>query len=59
MTGSVRSWIHYLAARLDPSTQQEHRQVAIDIAEIFREEFPVVSEAIALSNKNLDLALAT
>lgn len=59
MTGSVRSWIHYLAARLDPSTQQEHRQVAIDIAEIFREEFPVVSEAICLSNKNLDLALAT
>ena len=58
MTGSVRSWIHYLAARLDPATQQEHRQVAIDIAEIFREEFPVVSEAIALSNKNLDLALA-
>lgn len=59
MTGSVRSWIHYLAARLDPSTQQEHRQVAIDIAEIFREEFPVVSEAVCLSNKNLDLALAT
>ena len=59
MTGSVRSWIHYLAARLDPATQQEHRQVAIDVAEIFREEFPVVSEAIALSNKNLDLALAT
>lgn len=59
MTGSVRSWIHYLKARLDPSTQQEHRQVAIDIAEIFREEFPVVSEAIALSNKNLDLVLAT
>lgn len=59
MTGSVRSWIHYLAARLDPSTQQEHRQVAIDIAEIFREEFPVVSEAVCLSNKNLDLVLAT
>ena len=59
MTGSVRSWIHYLKARLDPATQLEHRQVAVDIAEIFREEFPVVSEAIALSNKNLDLALAT
>jgi thymidylate synthase (FAD) len=59
MTGSVRSWIHYLAARLDPATQLEHRQVAVDIAEVFREEFPVVSEAIGLGEKNLDLALAT
>jgi len=59
MTGSVRSWIHYLKARLDPATQLEHRQVAVDIAEIFREEFPVVSEAIGLGDKNLDLALAT
>jgi thymidylate synthase (FAD) len=59
MTGSVRSWIHYLAARLDPATQLEHRQVAVDVAEIFREEFPVVAEAIGLGDKNLDLALAT
>lgn len=59
MTGSVRSWIHYLAARLDPATQLEHRQVAVDVAEIFREEFSVVAEAIGLGEKNLDLALAT
>jgi thymidylate synthase (FAD) len=59
MTGSVRSWIHYLVARLDPATQLEHRQVAVDVAEIFREEFSVVAEAIGLGEKNLDLALAT
>ena len=59
MTGSVRSWIHYLKARLDPATQLEHRQVAVAVAEIFREEFPVVSEAIGLGEKNVDLALAT
>lgn len=59
MTGSVRSWIHYLTARLDPATQLEHRQVAVDVAEIFREEFPVVAEAIGLGEKNVDLALAT
>jgi thymidylate synthase (FAD) len=59
MTGSVRSWIHYLKARLDPATQLEHRQVAIEVAAIFREEFPVVSEAIGLGEKNVDLALAT
>lgn len=59
MTGSVRSWIHYLKARLDPATQLEHRQVAVDVAEIFCEEFPVVAEAIGMGEKNLDLVLAT
>lgn len=59
MTGSVRSWVHYLAARLDPATQLEHRQVAVDVSEIFREEFPAVAEAIGLGEKNVDLALAT
>jgi thymidylate synthase (FAD) len=54
MTGSVRSWIHYLAARLDPSTQQEHRQVAIAISELFDEEFPVVSEACGIVKKVID-----
>jgi thymidylate synthase (FAD) len=54
MTGSVRSWIHYLAARLDPSTQQEHRQVAIAIGELFDEEFPVVSEACGIVKKGID-----
>lgn len=28
MKGSVRSWIHYLQVRLDPTTQKEHRDVA-------------------------------
>lgn len=59
MTGSVRSWIHYLTARLDPATQREHRQVAVAVADIFREEFPVVAEAIGLGEKNVDLALVT
>jgi thymidylate synthase (FAD) len=54
MTGSVRSWIHYLAARLDPSTQQEHRQVAIAIGELFDDEFPIVSEACGLWKKVVD-----
>lgn len=53
MTGSVRSWIHYLESRLDPSTQLEHRLVAEDVAEIFAEEFPVVSEACGLEKKVL------
>lgn len=28
MTGDIRSWLHYLAVRLDPTTQKEHRELA-------------------------------
>jgi thymidylate synthase (FAD) len=59
MTGSVRSWIHYLKARLDPATQQEHRYVAELVANVFDDEFPVVSEACGLWKKDIDLTLPT
>ena len=55
MTGSVRSWIHYLKARLDPATQLEHRQVAIEVADVFYDEFPVVSEACGVWKKVVDV----
>jgi thymidylate synthase (FAD) len=55
MTGSVRSWIHYLKTRLDPATQLEHRLVAEAIAHVFDDEFPVVSEACGLREKVVDL----
>jgi thymidylate synthase (FAD) len=32
MKGSIRSWIHYLAVRQDPTTQKEHREIALAIA---------------------------
>ena len=48
MTGSVRSWIHYLKTRLDPATQLEHRLVAEQIANVFDDEFPIVAKAIDL-----------
>lgn len=32
MKGSLRSWIHYLEVRKDPSTQKEHRDIALAIA---------------------------
>lgn len=34
MKGSVRSWMHYLQVRLDPSTQKEHRELAEEIAKV-------------------------
>jgi thymidylate synthase (FAD) len=45
MKGSVRSWIHYLQVRCDPATQKEHRDIACAAKDIFKEQFPVISEA--------------
>lgn len=45
MTGTLRSWITYLQARLDPSTQKEHRLIATEIAEIFNEIAPITYSA--------------
>lgn len=42
MTGSARSWLHYIALRTDPSTQKEHREVAQACADIFYEQFEVL-----------------
>lgn len=42
MKGNIRNWIHYLRVRTGPDTQQEHRDIALAIADIFREELPVI-----------------
>ena len=46
MTGSVRSWIHYVDLRSAHGTQKEHMQVAEGVRSIFTEQFPVVAEAL-------------
>lgn len=46
MSGSVRSWIHYIQLRTDPSTQLEHREIANEIYGIFSHHFPNVSAAL-------------
>lgn len=46
MKGSIRSWIHYLNVRTDPSTQKEHRDVALAIKEVFKAQFPITTEAL-------------
>jgi len=46
MNGSVRSWIHYILVRTDPSTQLEHRLIAEECKKIFKEQFPIISEAL-------------
>jgi len=46
MKGSVRSWVHYLEVRTDKSTQQEHREIALEIQKIFITQFPVTAAAL-------------
>ena len=50
MTGSCRSWIHYINLRTANGTQKEHMQVAESCKQIFLEPFPTVSEALEWSN---------
>ena len=45
MHGTLRSWLHYIEVRTDPSTQLEHRQIAEQSRAIFAEQFPNIAEA--------------
>jgi len=45
MTGSLRSWMHFIQVRTDPSTQKEHRLIAEQVREILRHSFPEVMRA--------------
>ena len=47
MTGSCRSWIHYINLRSGHGTQKEHMDIANECKKIFSEQFPVVAEALA------------
>ena len=46
MTGSVRSWVHYIDLRSAHGTQKEHMIVAEGVRDVFKEQFPAVSEAL-------------
>ena len=46
MTGSVRSWIHYIDLRSAHGTQKEHMEIAEMVRTIFKEQFPIISEAL-------------
>jgi thymidylate synthase (FAD) len=50
MSGTIRSWIHYLQVRLDPSTQKEHRELAEQIKSILFTNCPDIAEAIFSDN---------
>ena len=46
MTGSIRSWIHYIDLRSAHGTQKEHMDIAEAVREIFIEQFPIIAEAL-------------
>ena len=46
MSGSVRSWIHYIDLRSSNGTQKEHMDLVEDVRKTFKIQFPTVSEAL-------------
>ena len=46
MSGTIRSWIHYLSVRTNEDTQLEHRQIAQSIQQLLQQELPSIFSAI-------------
>ena len=46
MSGSVRSWMHYIQLRSANGTQKEHMDIALSCKDIFSEQFPVISHSL-------------
>jgi len=50
MSGSVRSFIHYIQLRTKEDTQREHRDVALAMKDIFCNTFPNIAKALKWNN---------
>ena len=46
MSGSCRSWIHYIHLRSANGTQEEHKNIALSCKSIFKQSFPIVSKSL-------------
>jgi thymidylate synthase (FAD) len=46
MSGSIRSWIHYINLRSAHGTQKEHMDIANEAKLVFKEQFPIISESL-------------
>lgn len=46
VAGWLRSWIHYVQLRCQPSTQLEHREIAIKVRNILCGQFPDLADVI-------------
>lgn len=52
MTGTIRSWIHYLQIRTAPETQKEHREVAQEVSRLFQTHLPTIYEVAQLCQRS-------
>ena len=46
MSGSIRSWIHFLEIRDDEHAQLEIQLIAKEIKKLFKEQLPIISKAL-------------
>lgn len=46
INGSIRSWIHYIQLRSNEDTQKEHRVIAEHCKTVFKQQLPIISEAL-------------
>ena len=46
VSGTIRSWIHYIELRSSNGTQKEHMNIANECKSIFISQFPIISEAL-------------
>lgn len=46
LSGNIRDWIFYIKTRTKEDTQKEHRDLALQIKEIFFKEFPIIGKMI-------------
>lgn len=47
MKNNLRNWIHYILARTKDGVQEEHKEIALQIRDIVKEQFPITSKALA------------
>lgn len=47
MSGTIRSWIHYVQLRTRQDTQLEHRDIAQGVQNIMLEHLPIIMEALS------------
>ena len=51
MKGSLRSWVHYLSARIKNGAQKEHTDIAVAIRDVLAVKFPTIAEAMGWSGQ--------
>jgi len=51
MNGTLRSWMHYIQLRSGPETQKEHREIAIECANVILPLFPFINEFVSKNTR--------